>query len=74
MACTTLDGQPIAVTGGYNDAGGTLRIWDLTTGTMIDNVAVSARISDLAVHRDLVIVVFGQDLLVLQLGGQEPSR
>ncbi|WP_406431287.1 caspase family protein [Streptomyces sp. NBC_01589] len=32
VACTTLDGTPVAVTGGGDD---TVRIWDLTTGSLI---------------------------------------
>ncbi|KOV86032.1 hypothetical protein, partial [Nocardia sp. NRRL S-836] len=30
VACTEIDGRPIAVTGGFDE---TLRVWDLTDGT-----------------------------------------
>ncbi|MEK6443843.1 hypothetical protein [Pseudonocardia sp. T1-2H] len=44
VACTTLDGRPIAVTGGVGVGGdSTVRIWDLTTGTPIGNPLTAHR-------------------------------
>lgn len=64
VACTQLDGRPVAVTGG-SDA--TVRIWDLDTRRQIDRIDVPGDVLaiDVTATGDIV-AAFGWDLVVLE--------
>jgi WD40 repeat protein len=71
VACTQLDGRPIAVTTGYD---ATVRIWDLTTRRQIDQMDLPTAGQTLAVTSVGGIVAgFGWDIVLLErTSGAQP--
>lgn len=72
VACTVLDGRPVAA---GNSLDGTVRVWDLTTGRCIDRIPLPTPCTALAWGpTDYLFVAFDRDIAVLRRKPHDPNE